>query len=167
MEQTKAPWSASSTLAKTDPPPSGLATAAPWAKTGCIPSTGISRHGGMGMLGGTSAGGMGILSRNDQSAIQVEPRMPETIEIKEPTSASPSSDENQQQPRWRPASKRITTAEDLKRFQASSSFHGFLSFVSFLNISVQGKKGSAPCESSEAIQSLRNLLTCLSKWVDE
>ena len=117
------------------------------------------------MLGGASSGGVSILSRSDQSAIQVDPKMPELMAPMDEATAS-SSDE-QQAPRWKPATKRITTPEDMKKFQASDTLRSYLSFVLFLNHSVNGKKASVPCDSSESVQCLRRVLACLSKWVDE
>ena len=168
MDPTEAPWKSLNPALGTKPamvPSPGMATAAPWAlQQGSIPA--FSRPGGLGMLGSASSGGVSILSRNDQSAIQVDPKMPEIMAPMDEATASSSADE-QQAPRWRPATKRITTPEDMKKFQASDTLHSYLSFVLFLNHSVSGKKASVPCESSESVQSLRRVLACLSKWVDE
>ena len=175
MQPTKAPWHSSNPAATKPDIQSGMAEAALGAHqpaTGAV-SRGMaatSRPCPVGMLGGASARGMGmgILSRNDQSAIQVEPKMPEVIEpVDEAVAPSSSSEEYHVSSRWRPAAKRITTPEELKLFQSSTTFRSFLSFVMFLNQSVDGKKASAPCESSESIQNLRKILACLANWIDE
>lgn len=106
---------------------------------------------------------MGRMGREDHIAIQVEPRMPEPMAgtaAADTASASPSI-------RWQPAAKRICSAEDLKRFLASDTLKSFLAFVNFLNQSVQGQKASTPCEASETVSKLQEVLSSLAKWVDE
>ena len=124
-----------------------------------MPPPVVSRPGGMRMGGAAAA--MGVLGRADHAAISVDPKMPDPIE------ASSSSLAGDQKVRWQPASKRITSMEDLKRFQNSCSLRSFLEFVLFLNQSVQGMKATGAGEASEAIQKLRGLLALLAKWVDE
>ena len=106
---------------------------------------------------------MGSMGRADHVALQVEPRMPE------PMASTAAADAALASPsiRWQPATKKICSAEDLKRFLASDTLKSFLAFVGFLNQSVQGQKASVPCEASEAVSRLQEVLSSLAKWVDE
>ncbi|KAJ3700466.1 hypothetical protein LUZ61_004171 [Rhynchospora tenuis] len=66
-------------------------------------------------------------------------------------------------------SKRITSLDDIKRFNESPSGRHFLGFVASLSHSVCGRKLSdpLPIELSPVLTSLVSLLQTLSDWVDQ
>ncbi|KAG1671647.1 hypothetical protein FOA52_006878 [Chlamydomonas sp. UWO 241] len=66
-----------------------------------------------------------------------------------------------------PASKRITSHAELKRFLDSDSARSFFAFVLSLNEAVSGKKASDACAVSPPVQALLDLLASLSAAVDE
>jgi serine/threonine-protein phosphatase 2A activator len=66
-----------------------------------------------------------------------------------------------------PASKRITTHAELRRFLDSDSARSFFAFVLSLNEAVSGKKASDACAVSPPVQVLLDLLASLSAAVDE
>lgn len=84
--------------------------------------------------------------------IHSEPHMPDTVQ--------PCG-------QFRPAHKRITSAEDLKLFLQGATVQNFMGFILALNEAVTSRKNSDITQSSEAVLTFRGLLDTLASWVDE
>lgn len=70
-------------------------------------------------------------------------------------------------PRMRPATKRVHSIDDLKKFLESSSAKEFLEFILSLGEAVRGVKLTEEVEVSAPIHRLLDCLSQLSSWVDE
>lgn len=70
-------------------------------------------------------------------------------------------------PRMRPATKRVHSIDDLKKFLESSSAREFLQFILSLGEAVRGIKMTEEVEVSAPVHRLLDCLTRLSAWVDE
>eukprot|EP00884_Botryococcus_braunii_P017675 jgi/Botrbrau1/4591/Bobra.60_2s0077.1 len=68
---------------------------------------------------------------------------------------------------WHPPSKHILSQKDLDRFLASESAANFLGFILALNTAIKGRKLSDACVVSPSVTALLDVLTTLSRWVDE
>ncbi|KAG2497114.1 hypothetical protein HYH03_004705 [Edaphochlamys debaryana] len=69
---------------------------------------------------------------------------------------------------YQPARKRITTAEELKRFLEGQSVKDFMAFILAINEAVKGKKSSdASYIPSPAVRATCDMLTKLGTMVDE
>lgn len=132
-------------------------TKAPWATKTTAPGTSnlppVAR-GETTTAPWARTGASAIPPRPLEVSIPASPRFPEPIP-------------NLESHAFQPARKYITTQELLRKFLASSVALDFLSFALALNEAVCGHAISEPCQASEGVTSLINLLDTMDTWVTE
>eukprot|EP00798_Chlamydomonas_sp_ICE-L_P018678 gene18678-25197_t len=160
---TKAPWATAAPGESTAGP--GVATKAPLATAGAhapppVPPTGVPK-----------ASSTPVLIKAPWEISQPHPAgatVPKPLHLSEPQ--MPQALPSRPPHGYKPAGKRIKSADDLKRCLESDVMRDFVAFILSLSEAVKGKKLSsaeAGAPVSPAITRLKNLLDLLSTWVDE